>query len=163
MPISYLYAAIFLAGLVIGAGTAYKIEHANTIAMRLQVSEANNKVLAAQRDAQALVQTAMDQARQKNEELDNANRKAIETINHYYDANSKLIADRVRAASSSNCKNPVPTGNSPVGAKAETARPGLPEGFGEYLADRSRQATELAQYAKMCYQFVVENNCGIVK
>ena len=83
----------------------------------------------------------------------------VNTINALHEqlSNARLQ----RPASWQSCGGSTTASNSAESVANTTANNEFPARLHEFFAPRAFIADQLAQYAKECYNFVIERNCGI--
>lgn len=93
--------------------------------------------------------------------LDRANEQSIQTINTL---DSKLKSLRLRDGTSrKSCSSTKRESSNTRSSEEETNSLEFPGRLHEFLIARAYDSAIIDNYAKACYTFVVENNCGISK
>jgi len=158
----YIFALIAAVSFASGFGVSYQISKA-------EIQEMSNGIDALHREAEATIATLTAQADNAhanalnaNKQLEDANVSAINAINSQHDAfKSVRMYDTNRKGSS--C---TPTKGDNTAGAANTATQYAPElstELTEFLKSESYRADEISNYAILCKQFVIDNNCNIQK
>ena len=157
----YLFVAIIIASFGSGYGFAYKVS-------QLEIKKMADSIATQNQEAEALLATLTEEAKkanakalQLNKDLEDANVSAINALNSQRDSfKSVRMYDSGRKSSScaTTKSNSTSTTTSPVEDRYE-----LSNELTEFLKSEAYRADQVAEYAKLCQKFVVDNNCGITK
>ena len=157
----YLFIGIIIASFAFGYGFAYKVSQAEIREMSESISDMNRKA-----DIQLATLTeeadkAHTETLKLNKELEDANVSAINAINSQHDSfKSVRMYDNGRKSSS--CTTTKSNSSQNV-TEADENRYELSNELTEFLKSEAYRADQVAEYAKICQKFVVDNNCGITK
>jgi len=157
----YIIIAILVASFVSGYGVSHQISKA-------EIQHMSDSIVAQNREAElqlaALTEEATkahEEAIKVNKDLEDANVSAINAINSQHDSfASKRMYDSGRKSSS--C-TPTKGDNTNTLAGTDENRYELSNELTEFLKSEAYRADQVAEYAKICQKFVVDNNCGITK
>ena len=157
---------IFIVIAVLSGGFGFTLSH---MIDKAEIQHMSDGIAAQNLEAEATIATltqAADNARvtalNANKQLEDANVSAINAINSQHDAfKSQRMYDTGRK---SNSCTPT-TGNNTAGTANTTTQyaPELSTELTEFLKSESYRADEISNYAILCKQFVIDNNCGITK
>lgn len=158
----YIWAALLVVGFSSGYGLSSALSHA-------EIQHMSDGIAAQNLEAKLTLQILTEQANNAhanalnaNKQLEDANVSAIKAINSQHDAfKSQRMYDTGRKSDS--C-TPT-TGNNTAGTANTTTQyaPELSTELTEFLKSESYRADEISNYAILCKQFVIDNNCGITK
>ena len=159
MQIIAFYALIFALGAAGGGTFGYKWQEYRVLQMQNAIAE---QKIAANTIYNDLVQAntaTQAQVIETNKERDVSYVQNINTINALHEqlSNARLQ----RPASWQSCNSSATAGNSAEVVTNTTSSSEFPARLHEFFAPRAFIADQLAQYAKECYNFVIERNCGI--
>ncbi len=165
MPIQmYIYAAILALGLAIGGTTAYKIEHGNVLKLELAISQANtqaaevlatetNKVAVAEENQRKLnTQKDKDYAKLKND--------SVAASNQLNDVINGLQFTRNNKSDSGTTAKGDSTGINTADDSEFTL---VSKKLLQYLAGESKRSDQDGIDKNRLLDFVMQDNCGIVK
>ena len=157
----YLILGVAISAFSSGYFVSHQIDKSELLQVEMALQKQNSEATAQLAVAVTHVQTAQAEAIIINNNLDKAHESAIQTANTYHDL---LNTSRLRVATSGkSCSNTVSANSSTGVAKAETGYVELSEGADRFFKDSSYRADAVSAYAKECFTFVVEKNCGIAK
>ena len=158
----YIFIVIAIGGFLSGFGVSYQISKA-------EIQEMSNGIDALHREAEATIATLTAQADNAhanalntNKQLEDANVSAIKAINSQHDAfKSQRMYDTNRKSNS--CTTTAGTNTAGTANTATQYAPELSTELTEFLKSESYRADEITNYAILCKQFVIDNNCTIQK
>jgi len=158
----YTLAAIAISAFLAGFGVSHQIDKAEIQHMSDGIAAQN---LEAELTLATLTQTA-DNARKTalnaNKQLEDANVSAIKAINSQHDAfKSQRMYDTHRKSNS--CTSSTGTNTAGAANTATQYAPELSTELTEFLKSEAYRADEISNYAILCKQFVLDNNCGITR
>lgn len=160
MPVAYILTLVFAAGAAGGAFTTYRLEQAKVLKLELAIAQANNKSQAVLRNAEVKVQAATIEAQKLNQDLEEANKTHVETINYYYDALHSELAKRVYTGNKTCSSNAVSKNSDSRTIEEAASQTGISESLARFLESQLELADTTANYAQTAYQFI-HANCGI--
>jgi len=157
----YLFIGIIIASFAFGYGFSYKVSQAKIQHMSDSITAQNKEAELQFAALTAEAAKAHEEALKVNKDLEDANVSAINALNSQRDSfkpvrmydNGRKGSD-CAATKSNNSK-------APVGADENGYE--LSNELTEFLKSEAYRADQIAEYASLCKQFVVDNNCGIVK
>ena len=157
----YIIIAILVASFASGYGVSHQISKA-------EIQHMSDSITAQNREAELQLATltdkatkAHDEALKLNKDLEDANVSAINALNSQRDSfKSVRMYDNSRKSSSCTATK---GNNSNSTAGATEDRHELSNELTEFLKSEAYRADQIAEYAKICQKFVVDNNCGITK
>ena len=157
----YLFVGIIIASFASGYGFAYKVSRTEIREMSESISDMN-------READIQLATLTEEADKAhtedlklNKELEDANVSAINAINSQHDAfKSVRMYDNRRKSSS--C-TPTKDSNTNTTAGTYEDRHELSDELTSFLKSEAYRADQVSAYAILCKNFVVDNNCGVLK
>jgi hypothetical protein len=157
----YIIIAILVASFASGYGVSHQISKA-------EIQHMSDSITAQNREAKLQLATlndkatkAYDEALKLNKDLEDANVSAINALNSQRDSfKSVRMYDSGRKSSS--CATTKGDSTSAT-AGADENRYELSNELTEFLKSETYRADQVAEYAKICQKFVVDNNCGITK
>lgn len=159
MQIIAFYALIFALGAAGGGTFGYKWQEYRVLQMQNAIAEQKIAANTIYNDlVQANTATQM-QVIETNNQRDISYVQNINTINALHE---QLSSARLRKpASWKSCSSSATASNSAESIANTSADNQFPARLHEFFAPRTFIADQLAQYAKECYNFVIERNCGI--
>lgn len=157
----YIIIAIFVASFASGYGVSHQISKA-------EIQHMSDSIAAQNREAELQLATltdkatkAHDEALKLNKDLEDANVSAINALNSQRDSfKSVRMYDSGRKSSS---YTTTTSNSSKTITEADENRYELSNELTEFLKSEAYRADQVAEYAKICQKFVVDNNCGITK
>jgi hypothetical protein len=157
----YIIIAILVASFASGYGVSHQISKA-------EIQHMSDSITAQNREAELQLATlndkatkVHDEALKLNKDLEDANVSAINALNSQRDSfKSVRMYDSGRKSSGCATTTSGDT-KSPIGAFED--RYELSNELTEFLKSEAYRADQVAEYAKICQKFVVDNNCGITK
>jgi hypothetical protein len=158
---SYIWLGIIVVSFASGYGVSSALS-------RAEIQHMSDSIAAQNREAELQLATmtekatkAHDEALKLNKDLEDANVSAINAINSQRDSfKSVRMYDNSRKSSS--CTTTKSNSSQAVTA-ADENRYELSNELTEFLKSEAYRADQVAEYAKICQKFVVDNNCGITK
>lgn len=155
------YIGAFILGVTSGSFITNEINSSEIAEMRLEIlkqREQATKILLAE---VAKTSKQYEKAQTLSSTLDKANEQSIQTINTL---DSKLKSLRLRDGTSrKSCSSTERENSNTRSSEEETSSFEFPGRLHEFLIARAYDSAIIDNYAKACYTFVVENNCGISK
>ncbi len=143
-----------------GYGLSHKIDRAEIIDLELAIQKQKDEAQSILSDAQFRIKESEYKAAQANDQLDQEHETNIKDIMALRD---KLGNMRLRdPGSRSSCPSSVPASANTVHPSGEAYSGELSTELSGFLFNQSFVADKVAEYANECYQFVVEQNCGII-
>lgn len=143
-----------------GYGLSHKIDRAEIIGLELAIQKQKDEAQSILSDAQFRIKESEYKAAQANDQLDQEHEANIKDIMALRD---KLGSMRLRdPGSRSSCPSSVPAGANTAHPSGEAYSGELSKELSGFLLNQSFVADKVAEYANECYQFVVEQNCGII-
>lgn len=159
MQIIAFYALIFALGAAGGGTFGYKWQEYRVLHMQNAIAEQKIAANTIYNDLVQANNTAQAQVIETNNQRDVSYVQNINTINALHE---QLSSARLRKpASWKSCNSSATASNSAEVVANTTASSEFPARLHEFFAPRTFIADQLAQYAKECYNFVIERNCGI--
>jgi hypothetical protein len=156
---------IVIAIAVLSGGFGFTFSH---MIDKAEIQHMSDSIAAQNREAELQFATlndkatkAHDEALKLNKDLEDANVSAINALNSQRDSfKSVRMYDSGRKSSS--CATTKSNSSQDVTA-ADENRYELSNELTEFLKSEAYRADQIAEYAKICQKFVVDNNCGITK
>ena len=156
---------IVIAIAVLSGGFGFTLSH---MIDKAEIQYMSDSIAAQNREAElqlaALTEEATkahDEALKLNKDLEDANESAINALNSQRDSfKSVRMYDSGRKSSS--CAT-TKSNSSQTVTEADENRYELSNELTEFLKSEAYRADQIAEYAKICQKFVVDNNCGITK
>ena len=157
----YLFVGIIIASFASGYGVSSALSRAQIRQMSESISDMNREAEVQLATLTEEADKAHEEALKLNKELEDANVSAINAINSQHDAfKSVRMYDNSRKGSS--CAKTKDSNPNPTAGTYED-RHELSDELTSFLKSEAYRADQIAQYAKLCQKFVVDNNCGIPK
>lgn len=157
----YIWLAIIAASFASGYGVSSVLSTAEIKAMSDSIAAQNRE---AELQLAALAEEATkahEEAIKVNKDLEDANVSAINALNSQRDSfKSVRMYDSGRKSSS--CAT-TKSNSSQAVIESDENRYELSNELTEFLKSEAYRADQVAEYAKICQKFVVDNNCGITK
>jgi hypothetical protein len=156
---------IVIAIAVLSGGFGFTFSH---MIDKAEIQHMSDSIAAQNREAELQLATltekatkAHDEALKLNKDLEDANVSAINALNSQRDSfKSVRMYDSGRKSSS--CAT-TKSNSSQVVIESDENRYELSNELTEFLKSEAYRADQVAEYAKICQKFVVDNNCGITK
>ena len=156
----YIWIAIIVASFASGYGVSSALSS-------IENKEMSDSISATNREAELQLATLTEQANKAHEEalklnkdLEDANVSAINALNSQRDSfKSVRMYDNGRKSSS--CTT-AKSDSTQTATGNDDDRYELSEEFARFLKSEAYRADQIAEYAKICQKFVV-NNCGVTK
>jgi hypothetical protein len=148
----YLFVGIIIASFASGYGFAYKVSKAEIREMSESISTMNREAESQLATLTEEADKAHTEALKLNKELEDANVSAINAINSQRDDFShQRMYDNSRK--SSNCST-TKSNNTSIIVKANEDRHQLSDELANFLKSEAHRADQIAQYAKICQQYI---------
>jgi DNA polymerase II large subunit len=165
MPIQmYIYAAIMALGLAIGGTTMYKIEHGNVLKLELAISQANTQAAEVLAIETSKVAVAEENQRKLNTQKDKDYAKlktdsivASNQLNAVIDG--LQFTNHIKSGSSTATESNI-TGFNTTDDSQYTL---VSKKLLNYLAGESKRADQDGIDKNRLLDFVIQDNCGIIK
>jgi len=158
MPYALILAATI--SFASGYGLSHKIDRAEIISLELAIQQQKDEAKATLSAAQFRVTEAEHQAIQANNQLDQEHETNIKDIIALHD---KLGAMRMRdPGRRASCSGSVSASANTGKSSREAFSGELSAELSGFLLNQAFAADKVTEYANKCYQFVVEQNCGII-
>lgn len=159
MQIIAFYALIFALGAAGGGTFGYKWQEYRVLQLQNAITE---QKIAANTVYNNLVQANSAMQRQVIETNNQRDVSYVQNINTINALHEQLSNARLqRPASWKSCNSSAAASNSAKVLANTSSDDKFPARLHEFFAPRTFIADQLAQYAKECYNFVIERNCGI--
>lgn len=158
---SYIFAIIAAVSFASGYGVSHQIDKSALVSMESSINAQKAKAQATLSIAISRVDAAQAKAKEANNNLDKAHEQDIKTINAYRDllAAARLSDPGRRTSGRGSLSNSDHSGI----VKDESGTRELSAELTRFLQVKFYAADKVAEYARQCYTFVVEQNCGIAK
>ena len=158
----YIWVALLTVGFASGYGLSSALSHA-------EIQHMSDSIAAQNREAELTLATLTEKADKAyrdalntNKQLEDANVSAIKAINSQHDAfKSQRMYDTGRKSNS--CTSTTGTNTAGTANTPTQYAPELSTELTEFLKSESYRADEITNYAILCKQFVIDNNCTIQK
>ena len=159
MQIIAFYALIFALGAAGGGTFGYKWQEYRVLQLQNAIAEQKIAANTIYNDLVQANNATQAQVIEINNQRDISYVQNINTINALHEqlSNARLQ----RPASWKSCGGSATASNSTESLANTTTDNQFPTRLHEFFAPRTFIADQLAQYAKECYNFVIERNCGI--
>lgn len=156
---------IVIAIAVLSGGLGFTFSH---MIDKAEIQHMSDSIAAQNREAElqlvaltAEVAKAHEEALKVNKDLEDANVSAINALNSQHDS-FKSVRMYDNGRKSSRCAT-TKSNSSQVIIESDENRYELSNELTEFLKSEAYRADQVAEYAKICQKFVVDNNCGITK